>query len=148
MALYAGPLNFISWNRARAKVFHQPYERPLTYRPIDPVKNGAIGWLMTGDMQLNLKERLEKFIMYYQSVLKYVNVLGLPHHGAEGSFDPLLLKALPNVTHCFAAAGKNKYGHPSIRVINAVRDNDREFIHVCSESDSGLTFLHKRNDFF
>jgi len=148
MALYAGPEGDGGWNQLHSSAFHRPYEWPHDCHSCKPKKRGAIGWLTTGDMDLSVKERRAELFAYYKSLLSYINVLGLPHHGAEASFAPSVLNDLPNVTHCVVAAGKNSYGHPSARVRSFVEKSGRKFIHVNAKVGNVLIWRHSTSDFW
>jgi len=105
-------------------------------------KNNIIGWLGTGDMPLNVKRRRDKFFTHYAKLLEFVNVFGLPHHGAERNFDPSLLDATPNAKQYVASAGKNGYGHPSKSVKLAIELARKNFVKVSSKPHSRLVWSH------
>jgi hypothetical protein len=135
MALYAGPMRPDRWEsyhtiRCRGSRWYGSYD------------NMAISWLGTGDMHLDVKHRRETFIAHYQRLLNLVNVFGLPHHGAKGNFNPLLLSAMPNAMQCVASADKNSYGHPSAEVELAVIKSGKDFIQVGSKIHSALVWEH------
>lgn len=134
MALYAGPTDCSSWG---GECLHPPgWWRDGSVQ--------AVGWLGTGDMQLNSVRRRTAMIEHYRSVLDQVNVLGLPHHGSHRNFHASLPGVMPKMTQCVAAAGPNGYGHPSAGVREAVQSSGREFLQVSDEGQSVLRWRHRR----
>lgn len=139
MALYSGPARRAAWINHCFRG-----ERNYKYYSYDwfRIRNGAIGWLGTGDMHLNIKSRRESFISHYRNLIDLVNVFGLPHHGAKGNFNPLLLEDLTHANQCIALAAKNSYGHPSAEVRMEVLRSNKKFIKIGSKKKSLLTWIH------
>ncbi|BCM26202.1 MBL fold metallo-hydrolase [Methyloradius palustris] len=133
MALYAGPIrSSAQWQGYRRQ---SPYWQYRRYPYSEPC---VVGWIGTGDMQLNLSRRYKAFITYYRKLLNEINIFVLPHHGSYHNFTPLLLKEIPYATQCVAAAGPNSYGHPGEEVIRAVLASGKEFVHISDQIHSAL----------
>jgi hypothetical protein len=131
MALYSGPcLPTVDPMRCTAR-----YGK-FTRRIVSP------GWLSTGDFDLSVRARRDKFLNYYRQYASMIGQLMLPHHGSEHSFDPAVLLAFPNLVSAVAAVGQNGHGHPSRNVINAVNATPHvDFVRV-DENSSTLFFVH------
>lgn len=135
MALYAGPCDPSKW-QGECPTF-QPWWR-------QHYRDGAVGWLGTGDMHLNGVRRRKAMISHYKGILDQVNVFGLPHHGSHRNFHASLLNEMPNMSQCVAAAGPNGYGHPSDAVKQIVQSSGREFVQVSDKGRSVLQWRHRR----
>lgn len=94
------------------------------------------GWMLTGDAQLRGVRRRRKFQAFYQPITPYVGVCMLPHHGSIHNHSDQFLESFPNLQIAYAAAGPNKYGHPSADVIDAVWANSPTVFHSVSDSRS------------
>lgn len=109
MALYAGPA-VPPGDKLRCTAWQGNFLR----RVIQP------GWLSTGDFDLSVKTRREKFLQYYDCYAGMVGQLMLPHHGSDHSFDASVLAKFPDLVFAIAAVGTNGHGHPGPRVQAAV----------------------------
>lgn len=109
MALYAGPA-VPPGDKLRCTVWQGNFLR----RVIPP------GWLSTGDFDLSVKKRREKFLRYYDRYAGMVGQLMLPHHGSDHSFDASVLAKFPDLVFAIAAVGTNGHGHPGPCVQAAV----------------------------
>lgn len=128
MSLYAGLVREISQGSVR-------YE---SHRWMAGGIN-ELGWLSTGDANLQAPRRRNAFLRYYANLLERVSIFVLPHHGAWTSFHIDVLAKLPNLAVAIAAAGKNSYGHPHKGVRTAVHDHSNAiFVHVKSSPRSAF----------
>jgi hypothetical protein len=109
MALYAGPAA-PPGDKLRCTAWQGNFLR----RVIQP------GWLSTGDFDLSVKKRREKFLRYYDCYAGMVGQLMLPHHGSDHSFDASVLAKFPDLIFAIAAVGTNGHGHPGPCVQAAV----------------------------
>lgn len=135
MALYAGPVKGDAWISWTDRHYRFPWFSRRRHR-------GAVGWLCTGDMHLDVVRRRDAFIRHYRRLLENVNVFALPHHGSRANFSLSLFSALPNASQFAAAAGPNSYDHPSEYVIRAVQAEGRSFVQVSEHSHSALEWRH------
>ena len=80
----------------------------------------GIGWLATGDADLKVKRRLDRFLRHYAKLLNEVTTLTIPHHGSENNFcEELLSRVNPNF--CVVAADAvGKWRHPGTKIVQAV----------------------------
>ena len=122
MTLYAGP----RW--AEASRSDLRWGQQKDYWPHGP------GWMLTGDAHLEQTKRRERFLRRYRTVIEWVGVLMLPHHGSAHNFDPALIEAMPSLYMCFAASGPNSYGHPHSSVREAVEASFLTTFHRVSSS--------------
>ncbi len=65
------------------------------------------GWLSTGDFDLSVKKRRDKFTQFYSRYAAMVGQFVLPHHGSDLSFDASVLATFPDLTFAIAAVGTN-----------------------------------------
>lgn len=136
MALYAGP-------RSGSRRWHLacvPRQHWHHCCLLNPAREA--GWLLTGDMHLDVNVRRSRFFDFYRPFLEHVNVFGLPHHGSRHNFDLGLLSPMPNMTQAVAASGPNSYGHPSPWVRDCVESTGREFLKVSERGNSILIWKH------
>ncbi len=98
MSLYAGPLTKSASQRFEVR-------SPYSFSRLD-----AAGWLLTGDMHLNVNRRREKFFSFYEWLAPNVGVFSLPHHGSDLNFDASVISKFPNAYQYIAAYGRNSYG--------------------------------------
>lgn len=136
MALYAGP-RFASRNWRIACAPNRQWHRCCLINPASEA-----GWLLTGDMHLDVTVRRDRFLHFYRPFLQHVNVFGLPHHGSRHNFHHGLLSAMPNMTQAVAASGPNSYGHPSDWVRDWVESTGREFVKVSQRGRTVLIWKH------
>ncbi|BDI59521.1 hypothetical protein [Qipengyuania nanhaisediminis] len=135
MALYAGPVQSDAWISWSDRNYRFPWFSRRRHR-------GAVGWLCSGDMHLDVVRRRDAFIKHYRRLVDKVNVFALPHHGSRANFSLTLFSELPNASQFAAAAGPNSYGHPSEHVIRAVQAEGRTFVHVSEHSHTALEWRH------
>ena len=69
---------------------------------------------------LSGEKRRDAFLKYYEIFSIFVGALMAPHHGSRRSFSLSLPNYFRRAIVCYACAGKNSYGHPSIEVRCAV----------------------------
>jgi hypothetical protein len=136
MALYAGPTVSDGWEGHCGKC-PRPYWSYIDHK-------GAVGWMGTGDMHLNVGRRCKAFLAHYRQLLDQVNVFALPHHGSARHFTPQLPNAASNAVQFVAAAGRNSYGHPSQDVVRIVRATGKEFVRVSEIPDTALEWRHEQ----
>lgn len=66
--------------------------------------NRPVGWLGTGDAPLKAATRAEEFYAAFRDTGRMVGTMVLPHHGADSSFNPTILEAVPAGTILVAPA--------------------------------------------
>jgi hypothetical protein len=129
MALYAGPVADSEW---KLSTLWDEY-------PLLKERHTNIGWLSTGDMHLNVRQRRSAFLAHYDAVLAQVGTFVLPHHGSHANFDIDLIHALPQKLICVAASGPNPYGHPSQEVRKQTLAEGCLFLRVSNAPTSRLS---------
>lgn len=134
MALYAGPVQAASWSGHHVSGSHQWFPSQFC---------GAVGWLGTGDMHLDVKVRRKRFVTHFDALLPRVNVFGLPHHGSWLNYDHALPNVMPNACQFVAAAGPNSYDHPSALVKRSVRAAGKQFVRVNDKAMAALQWRHQ-----
>lgn len=94
------------------------------------VQRCTIGWLGTGDAELESPNSIKKFLSYYDQEINRTRVLQLPHHGSKYNFNLDLLNLNP--IHCVVSASpKNpRWEHPAESVKDAVINKSIGFHHV------------------
>ncbi|WP_257250488.1 hypothetical protein [Burkholderia cepacia] len=88
----------------------------------------SVGWIHTGDLNLDNDAKLEKFLQHYEAELRTASVLVLPHHGSVRSYDGdlgrlvTLAKNLDDQPLFLAPAlPTGRYPHPSDAVMEQCR---------------------------
>jgi len=77
------------------------------------------GQFLTGDIDLNVK--YNELIKHYNHHLRHVFAVQVPHHGAKKNWNSIILRDLYNSEFWIISSGlKNKYGHPSCRVVEDI----------------------------
>lgn len=114
MSLYAGPRS----PNARIRDLEFNGKRPCPWRQA----SGAVGWLSTGDSNLASRTRRLALLSHYRRFLPQVSVFVVPHHGAANYFHRDLATSFSNLVVSVAAAGRNGYGHPHRKVIDAFQN--------------------------
>ena len=106
-----------------------------------PERVTRVGWILTGDSDLNGKDRREKFIRYYNPYIHNVSLMMLPHHGSNGSFHPDLLSTFANAQLFYATAepGAAKFPHPNVR--KHLLRAKRQYRTVGTKSYSRITLI-------
>jgi len=133
MALYAGPA-LPPGDKLRCTAWQGNFLR----RVIQP------GWLSTGDFDLTVKKRREKFLSYYDCYAGMVGQLMLPHHGSDHSFDASILAKFPDLAFAIAAVGTNGHGHPGPYVQAAVAAAPGPSFVRVDEYETSLYQIHGR----
>jgi competence protein ComEC len=82
------------------------------------IRFGATTFLMTGDMEKKLEERLAS-----DGLLRHDDVLKVGHHGSRTSSSPDLLDAETPAFGIISAGFDNTYGHPHPAVLAALHDH-------------------------
>jgi hypothetical protein len=109
MALYAGPAV-----PALGKIPNTSWHGNFLRRVVQP------GWVSTGDFDMTVKKRRDRFIQFYAVYASMVGQLSLPHHGSDLSFHETILAAFPDLSFAIASVGANGHGHPGLQVQAAV----------------------------
>lgn len=65
-------------------------------------------------------KRRDAFLKYHDIFKTFVGAVMAPHHGSRKSFSLSLLTNFRRTVVCYACAGSNSYGHPSVEVRCAV----------------------------
>jgi competence protein ComEC len=94
------------------------------------VRFGATSFLLAGDMEKKIEERLS-----YAGLLERADVLKVGHHGSRTSSSPDLLDAVHPAFGIISAGFENSYGHPHPLIIAALRDRH---VAVYRTDESGL----------
>lgn len=102
----------------------------------------SMGFLFSGDAKLSAKKYFTHWKDFYGTHLDDVGFFALPHHGSKLSFEPRLLKALPNSVFV-AQAGQNGFGHPSKEVVEQIGAAGRGYHQVDSSADSRIDIVYK-----
>ena len=110
------------------------------YEPGDKPKNddslvmhiqyGATGFLLTGDMEKKVEERL-----YYEGLLLHADVLKIGHHGSRTSSTADLLQAVHPAFGLISDGFENSYGHPHPLTLSAL---EQRHIAVYRTDEHGL----------
>jgi len=75
----------------------------------------ASGTLLTGDIDLNYNYM--EFKNHFSSLLDYVGVSLIPHHGSQNNWNDSIIEDMHNCEFWIASAGcSNSYGHPHLKV--------------------------------
>lgn len=96
------------------------------------------GQLLTGDIEFSsrvlteLEDHYTKLLCYSwnshycSTYFNAINLILIPHHGSRENWNSEVLDVFPNANIWVASAGlTNTYGHPSMDVLNEIRENDR-----------------------
>lgn len=94
------------------------------------------GWLLTGDGSLKPDSRTREVRDYYRERYPATGLVGLPHHGSEKNYNPILLQGLESRAHCLVGATTGKYGHPSYSVYMDVQNRGFHLVVVTDEAES------------
>jgi hypothetical protein len=106
-----------------------------------PPKEIESGCLYTGDVNLNgnVTNITDKLNGFYDNI----GTLQVPHHGSIKDFDCSILKGGTIECAVISYGNRNKYGHPSTRVVEELRVNDVSDHHV-TECPSSMVIQVKR----
>jgi len=94
------------------------------------VRFGGTSFLLTGDMEKKIEERL-----YADGLLQHDDVLKVGHHGSRTSSTSDLLDAEHPAFGIISAGFENNYGHPHPAVVAALRDRK---VTVMRTDENGL----------
>ena len=81
------------------------------------------GHFLTGDIDLNFK--YNEFLQHFKENINEVCIFNVPHHGAERNWNARILKDISAPIWVASASLNNRYGHPSLKVIEEVLDHGR-----------------------
>lgn len=91
--------------------------------------NNNFGQFLTGDIDLNMS--YDEIKKHYSRCFKNVLITQVPHHGAEKNWNERVIKDISNNKAWIISAGlKNRYGHPSYRVICNIYSNGKKSLWV------------------
>lgn len=79
---------------------------------------------------INGGRRRDKFLSHYRRCSGLVGALMAPHHGSSKNFSMPFVDFFRNLVVCYAAAGTNRYGHPSSYVRRSVHCSSRAFFQT------------------
>ncbi|KFG94515.1 hypothetical protein GQ56_0125735 [Burkholderia paludis] len=103
----------------------------------------SVGWIHTGDLNLDDDTKLEKFLGHYEAELRTVSVLVLPHHGSVRSYgrDLRRLDALARTLDdrplfLAPALPTGRYKHPDDSVMTQCRTSG--FAHIVDDKRATL----------
>jgi len=82
------------------------------------VQHGATSFLLTGDMEKKIEERL-----YADGLLKPADVLKVGHHGSRTSSTADLLNAVHPAFGLISVGYENSYGHPHPLTLKALQEH-------------------------
>ncbi len=134
LAIYHGPFNksacwMSSYNSNLSEIEASHHEM------IHSHKNASIGTLLLGDIKVNYVKKSSKLFKHFNSDLENIRLVQLSHHGAENGWHRHLLSQLPNArSYIFSYGIKNKYGHPSWKVLKEILDVGRNIYSVNEKS--------------
>lgn len=97
-----------------------------------------IGCLYTGDYDANAKDeqKVKELKRKYKRCWPYLGVIQVPHHGSKYNYNTKLIK---RGLACVISAGtKNRYKHPSKRVISDI--SNKGDCYIVTEKGGGLRF--------
>lgn len=142
MSLYSGPIKRLGGDAKAAYwiPYHGGLPVLLPFRGfwISRSSSEGLGWLGTGDADLNTEQVRVEWQKAYQSVKSRVSTLLLPHHGSCRNFHPDLLD-FPNLELCVASAARpSQYMHPSEETIGMINRQRKGFVHVSQHYESQL----------
>ncbi len=131
LVLYHGPVNNLRNSTLHLTSYCIYYSCTYFYNKYTRfiISNDRFGQLLTGDIDLNMNfEELEK---HYSNHLDRVVAVQVPHHGAKKNWNRNILEKIPNGKFWIIPAGlKNRYGHPSCKVIGDILCKNRQYIWV------------------
>lgn len=132
MCLYSGPV-------PTSKPPESQYYGQFGKWSISGKNKVGVAWLGTGDAALADKKRLKSFFAHYDSLLKEVVTMTLPHHGSEHNFDAELLGHI-QPSFCIASADRySNWRHPGTSVIQSVASTGQFLSVVTSNVESEVT---------
>ena len=122
MSVYSGPMD---GNSSYERSFHEcdSCNTPIYFYRIMN-KLHRVGCIFTGDSNLNVTLLQD----VYHSHWEHVGTIQIPHHGDLKSFNVTTLDE--KYYCCPISYGKNRYGHPSSKVIDSIEKQASIPIHV------------------
>jgi Metallo-beta-lactamase superfamily len=130
MALYSGPLGV--YPRYSASCRSTDGTRRLAVQQTE-----RCGSIATGDANLRAAGRRLAFLRHYDTVLKYVWSVALPHHGSRHNFSGQMLDSRHPV-YVAAAGQSNRYGHPHPEVVLEIRGRDADIFVTTEDPRTAL----------
>lgn len=128
LVLYHGPVNNLRDSTLRLAGYCI-YDRCKCYLNKYTHFPHSFGQLLTGDIDLNM--RFDELKEHYSNYLDRVVAVQVPHHGARKNWNRNILEEVSNGKFWIISAGlKNRYGHPSCKVIGDILCNDKQYIWV------------------
>jgi hypothetical protein len=114
-----GDANAISLSLYEGPRLVKPRTR-ISYRETIGPKSTRIGWLLTGDAELQQDDRRSKWLDFFRPFNDGIGTLMLPHHGSIHNFHPEVLKAATKAQLFITADARDKT-RPNKKVKDAAR---------------------------
>ena len=92
-----------------------------------------VSCIYTGDADLNEVELDKLFSKYWQ----YVGIIQIPHHGSYDNFD-FTLRNIEGIRFPVSYGLTNTYGHPSIDLINKIKNSLGHVYEITEDKSSAL----------
>jgi ribonuclease BN (tRNA processing enzyme) len=143
LVVYSGPIKLF---KGRPYIYY-----PLRYHYIIKGDNmcaypyfmhcgGRLACLFTGDALMN-KDRCDSTIRVIKDLKEYIGVLQIPHHGSANNFSAKVFETEFGISLCnicsFISYGiKNRFRHPSSKVILDLFQHHNTFLGVTEEKES------------
>ena len=142
MSLYSGPHQFNEgkkWEYCLQNSLwrYEGLHWPIRTHPFFPSQQSAVGWLGTGDADLQRNKVRENWQDTFEPLKDHVSTLLLPHHGSKKNFHSQLLQ-FPNLELCVASARYRSRHHPSPDVIGIIEKSGKIMHHVSQKTNSRL----------
>ena len=88
------------------------------------------GQLLCGDISLSKRDNYFEWQRHYTKELNDITFMLLPHHGSIHNWNSDIIKDCKNLNLFMASSAfSNKYGHPSLELINILRLHNKMFIN-------------------
>ena len=107
----------------------------------------ATGCLYFGDFDLNIKDAISEISKKYDidRVKDNICIMQVPHHGSIHNFNIDIFNFFPKINALFISAGeKNRYRHPSGKVVKDILRTGRFLRLVTENKSSMLQFIYKK----
>jgi competence protein ComEC len=92
------------------------------------LRYGSFQTLLTGDVEAEGLESLDKYLKEHQSSYADLTVLKVPHHGSKYTTDKKLLDILKPRLGIISAGRNNRYGHPHREVLDRLTDAGAKYL--------------------
>lgn len=103
------------------------------------------GCIYFGDFDLNIKGALAGIFHKYNCKKDCVSIIQVPHHGSKHNFNDSIFTLFPNLAVLFISAGeKNKYSHPSAKVVRSIIKSDCCLKLITENKSSMICFIYKK----